>query len=522
MATTAARVLTVVNPATLEPVGSVPATDPAAVQEAVAEARLAQERWAESPFEERAALLGRVASVVLDSFDEIARTITAEVGKPLAESAGSDLLPALEAVVWFGRNAGRTLRTEPVKAPPFLRHKHGRLVYEPLGVVAGLTPWNFPLSIPLGLAAAAVAAGNAVVLKPSELAPLTGAWVERAFAEAGAPPALVRVVQGGAEVGEALVGAHGVGKVVFTGSVEVGRRVAQAAADRLVPATLELGGKDPMLVFADADLDRAVDGALWASFANCGQVCSGAERIYVERPLYEPFLEELARRSRSLRIGAGDAAATDLGPLVSERQREHVEALVADALAAGAELRSGGRRPELALPGWFYEPTVLAGEQGRIRDEEIFGPVVSVVAFDNESEAVRRANDTRFALGASVWTRDRDRAARVGGALRAGSVWTNDHAYSYASGGASWGGSARSGYGRTHSRHGLYELSHVKYVDADSGRTPVPWWYPYDPSLADGFRALSELVYGDGLSRKAAAVWHGRRGLLALGRRYLR
>ncbi len=522
MAATAPGVLTVVNPATLEPVGSVPATDPAAVQEAVAEARLAQERWAGSSHAERAALLGRVATVVLDHFDELAETITAEVGKPLAESAASDLLPALESVVWFGRNAGRTLRPEPVKGPPFLRHKHGLLVYEPLGVVAGLTPWNFPLSIPLGLAAAAVAAGNAFVLKPSELAPLTGQWVDRAFREAGAPPGLVRVVQGEGEVGRALVGAHGIAKVVFTGSPETGRRVAEAAAERLLPVTLELGGKDPFVVFADADLDRAVDGALWASFANCGQICAGAERIYVERPLYEPFVEELARRARALRIGDGGADGTDLGPLISERQRERVEQLVSDAVAAGAELRSGGRRPELSLPGWFYEPTVLAGEAGRIRDEEIFGPVVTVATFSDEREAVRRANDSPFALGASIWTRDRERVRRLRAQLRAGSVWTNDHAYSYGSGGAAWGGSARSGYGRTHSRHGLYELAHVKYVDADSGRLPVPWWYPYDRDVADGFRAVSELFYGEGLGRKAKAVWRGRRGLVSIGRRYLR
>ena len=314
----------------------------------------------------------------------------------------------------------------------------------------------------------------------------------------------------------------GIAKIVFTGSPAVGRLVAQAAAERLVPVTLELGGKDPMLVFADADLDRAVEGALWASFFNCGQVCSGAERIYVEQSLYEPFVEELVRRAGSLRLGRGDDPATDLGPLVSERRRSRVEELVADALEAGAELRAGGGRPELGLPGWFYEPTVLAGSGGgRIEREEIFGPVVTVAGFGNEQSAVRLANDSPFGLGASVWTRDPRRARRVAAALHAGSVWTNDHAYSYASAGAAWGGRSQSGYGRTHSRHGLYELSHVKYVDADSGRRPVPWWYPYDASLADGFRAVGEVFYGDGLGRKAVAVWRSRRALVALGRRYL-
>jgi hypothetical protein len=206
-----------------------------------------------------------------------------------------------------------------------------------------------------------VAAGNTVVLKPSELTPLAGAWVERLFREAGAPEGIVRVVQGRGETGEALVRAQGIDKVVFTGSGEVGRKVAAAAGERLRPVTLELGGKDPMLVFADADLDRAVAGALWGSFSNCGQVCSAVERIYVEQSLQEAFVEELVRRTRKLRLGRGDELETELGPLVAEERRAHVEELVADAVGRGAELRTGGRRADVGLPGWFYEPTVLSG-----------------------------------------------------------------------------------------------------------------------------------------------------------------
>jgi acyl-CoA reductase-like NAD-dependent aldehyde dehydrogenase len=523
MARTQATELQSVDPATLEELGSVPVAAPEEVAETAAEARLAGERWARSSFAERRALLGAVAQEVLARADLLAATVTAETGKPLVESYTAELFVALDNMVWAAANAPRVLAPERLRfRQPHLRHKRGWLLYEPLGAVAVVSPWNFPLGIPLTQAAFAVAAGNACVLKPSELTPLTGAWVERLFAEAGAPPGLVSVVQGGPETGEALVAAPGVAKVVFTGSAAVGRQVAVAAGERLRPVTLELGGKDPMLVFADADLDRAVEGALWASFVNCGQVCAGAERIYVERSLHEPFLEELVRRAQALRIGAGEAPGTDLGPMISERQRERVEALVGDAVEQGAELRTGGGRPDVGLPGWFHEPTVLAGGGGRIADEEIFGPVVTVASFDNERQAVQLANDSPFALGASVWTRDGERAQRVAAALHAGSVWTNDHAYSFASAGASWGGRSHSGYGRTHSRHGLYELSHVKYVDADAGRLPVPWWYPYDPSLVDAFRAVGEVFYGDGLGRKAAAVWRSRRALVALGRRYVR
>ncbi|MDQ2910659.1 MAG: aldehyde dehydrogenase family protein [Actinomycetota bacterium] len=513
-----------VNPATLEPVGAVEVSPPEEVAEVVAEARLAAERWAQSSFGERRALLGRVAAELLDAADELASTVTAETGKPLVESYTAELFVALDNLVWAASNAGRVLRPERVRYPqPHLRHKRGRLLYEPLGVIGVISPWNFPFGIPLTQAAFAVAAGNAVVVKPSELTPLSGAWVERVFRAAGAPVGLVRVVQGGGETGESLVRAPGVAKVVFTGSGAIGRLVAAAAGERLRPVTLELGGKDPMLVFEDADLDRAVAGALWGSFSNCGQVCSAVERIYVARPLHEAFVEELVRRARGLRIGDGRELQTELGPLVAEERRDHVEELVADAVARGGELRTGGSRPDLELPGWFYEPTVLTGvdREARIEREEIFGPVVTVASFGDEDEAVRLANGSSFGLGASVWTSDLERARRLALRLDAGSVWTNDVSYSYGTGQASWGGTKESGFGRTHSKHGLYELSRVKFADLDRGRVPVPWWYPYDEGVLDGFRGMAGVLYGDGPGRKLEAAWRHRRGLLRLGRRYL-
>jgi acyl-CoA reductase-like NAD-dependent aldehyde dehydrogenase len=508
-----------VNPATLEPVGSVPVSAPEEVAETVADARLAAERWAQSSFAERRDLLGRVAEAVLDHAEEIARTVTAETGKPLVESYTAELFVGLDNLLWAASNAGRVLRPERLHyRQPHLRHKRGWLLYEPLGVIGVISPWNFPFGIPFTQAAFAVAAGNAVVVKPSELTPLSGAWLERLF-----PDGLVRVVQGGGEVGEALVRAPGTAKVVFTGSGETGRRVASLAGERLQPVTLELGGKDPMLVFEDADLDRAVAGALWGAFANCGQVCSGVERIYVARTLHEAFVEELARRTKRLRIGRGDDLQTELGPLIAEDELTRVEELVEDATARGAEVRLGGARPEIGLPGWFYEPTILTEveRESRIEREEIFGPVVTVAPFGDEDEAVRLANGSSFGLGASVWTHDLERASRVGRRLDAGSVWTNDVSYSYGTGQASWGGTKESGFGRTHSKHGLYELSRVKFADLDRGRVPVPWWFPYDEGAVDGFRGMAGVLYGEGLRWRLGAAWRHRRGLLALGRRYL-
>ena len=522
----APRLLEPLNPATLQPVGSVPMADPTAVAEAVAQAQFAQRVWGAQPLAERSRLLRAVAAALLASVDEVATSIVAETGKPVVEALTTEVFVALDTLAWLARNAARVLKPERLSLrQAYVVQKRASLRYEPIGVVGIVSPWNFPFSIPFTQAASAVAAGNAVVIKPSELTPHSGAWVEELFRRAGAPPGLVQVVQGDGEtVGEALVESGGIARVVFTGSGEVGRHVAEVAARRLCPVTLELGGKDPMLVLADADLDRAIEGALWGSFSNCGQICSGVERIYVEGDLYEPFAAGLARRASELRLGAGDDPETDVGPLISERQRAKVEELVADAIAGGAEVLTGGARPDIDLPGWFHEPTVLAGEpaRARLRSEEIFGPVVTVVKIENLSDGVRRANDSPYGLGASVWTKNRAVARETAAQLEAGSVWMNDVAYSYGTCQAPWGGRKASGYGRTHSKHGLYDLSNVKYVDSDSGRLAPPWWYPYDARIADGFRGVLKSLYSDGVGSRVGQSWRRRGALAVVARRSLR
>jgi succinate-semialdehyde dehydrogenase/glutarate-semialdehyde dehydrogenase len=522
----APAVLEPVDPATLRPLERVPVTDPAAVSEAVSEARAAQAAWARTTAAQRAAVLRDVARRIVEDDLALARTVVDETGKPLVEAYTHDLFVAVEALTWLARHGCRALAPERLPiGQPVLLHKRARVTREPLGVAAIVAPWNFPIGVPLSQAAAAIVAGNAVVLKPSELTPHSGALVERLFREAGAPPGLVRVVQGpGHTVGDALVGHHGVDAVIFTGSTATGRRVAARAAERLCPVTLELGGKDPMLVLDDADLERAIDGALWGGFANCGQVCAGVERVYVHRAVLEPFLEQLAARASALRIGDGHDARVDLGPLISEQQRALVERLVADALEHGAAVVCGGNRPAVGLPGWFHEPTVLLGEPpaARIRVEEIFGPVLTVVSFDDVREAVRRANDTPYALGASVWTRDRRRAQALGAELRAGSVWHNDHAYSYGAMAAPWGGRGASGIGRTHGREGLRALTHVKLVDVDGGRVRPGWWYPYSDAVVDGFRGILGGLYADGTRARVGALARHRRGVAHLLRRSLR
>ena len=392
--------------------------------------------------------------------------------------------------------------------------------------MAVVTPWNFPLALPLRHTAAAVAAGNAVVLKPSELTPQSGAWVEELFRRAGAPAGLVRVVQGpGETVGDALVRHRGIGGVVFTGSTEVGRSVAQAAAERLRPAVLELGGKDPMLVLDDADLDRAVEGALWGSFANCGQACAGIERIAVPPGLHDTFVERLAARAAELRIGHGADPLVELGPLVSEEQRARFEGLVADAVEHGAHGRE--RWPSSAdQPAGLVPRADGAPRRAARRPHPHRGALRS-----RQWSLSRRTTTRRWFAGRTTrptgsarasGQRDVERARDVASRLDVGMTWVNDHAYSFGAGQTPWGGRRASGLGTTASRHGLYALSRPTFSDADRGRLTPGWWYPYSDRSVDGFRGVLGGLYADGALSRAANVWTHRRGLVHLAGKVLR
>jgi acyl-CoA reductase-like NAD-dependent aldehyde dehydrogenase len=478
------------------------------VESAVEEAARAGEDWRAASLGARAGVLRRAANVMLERADEIAAVVSGETGKPRTEALSHDLFPALDHATWLARNVGKVLCPRRIRySQPHLLQKRAWETYEPYGVVAVISPWNVPFAIPFTSVATAIAAGNAVALKPSELTPACGELVRDVLDEAGAPRGLVSVVQGDGAAGEALVADPRVAKVFFTGSVTVGRRVAAAAGARGCPVVLELGGKDAFLVFADADLDRAVDGALFAAFTGAGQVCVSAERIYVDRRVHDEFVRRFVAGAEALR------PYEDVGALISERQRARVETLVGEA---GGEILTGGR----GGGGAFYEPTVVLQPtaDAAIHRDEIFGPAVTIHSFETEDHAVALANASEFALGASVWTRDLRRARRVARRVEAGMVWVNDFGYSYGAGQATWGGAKASGFGRTLSTHGLRECVQVKLVDEDRGWLRPAWWFPYDDRTATALRNGLWVLYGD---QRVRSAWRYRRDVLHLVRRAL-
>ncbi|HEX3243462.1 MAG TPA: aldehyde dehydrogenase family protein [Solirubrobacterales bacterium] len=527
MATTEARpaasTLESFNPATGELVGSVATITPDQVQGVVDDVARIQPAWAELTLDDRAAYMRRAAAALLDDIDEIAELLVNEQGKPRAEAYTMELLPTVDALHWCAKAGPKILADEKVRmSQAFLMSKKGRFSYEPIGVVGVIAPWNYPWSIPFGEVAIALMAGNGVVLKPASLTPLLGEAIRRVFEKGGLPEGLVRVVHGGGAVGDALARSSA-GKIFFTGSVGIGRKVGEVCAQRLKGSVLELGGKDPMIVCADADLDNAISGAVWGGFANAGQTCSGIERVYVDRQIADRFVEGVARESERLRLGDPLQWETEIGPMTSEEQYSIVVDLIEDAVASGATKLCGGPTEVAGLPGKFIAPTVLTGvtHEMRIMREEIFGPVLPIVVVDSEQEAIDLANDSEFGLGASVWTKDRQRGERIARRIESGMVWVNDHSFSHGACQCAWGGVKDSGVGRSHSKFGFYECVNVKMNAWEPGLTRDFWWHPYDRTLGEAVRASAKLLYGRGTER-TAALRDGIGPLLAVGRRTLR
>jgi acyl-CoA reductase-like NAD-dependent aldehyde dehydrogenase len=496
------------NPADGTVVAEFPIASAEEVRQAVARARAAQPEWANRGVRERLEYIRRFQQLVLKNQKQLAELITREAGKPIAEALTTEVLVVLDSARFLRDNAFRLLKPERVAHGNLaMKAKRGHLLREPYGVIAIIAPWNYPFSTPASETLAALVAGNTVVLKPSEFTPAIAMELRTLLHESGVPLDVFQVVVGDGSTGAALV-ESAVDKVVFTGSVTTGKRVADSAAKRLLPVVLELGGKDPMIVFDDVDVDVASSGAVWGAFMNAGQTCLSVERCYVQRKIYDNFLKACTEKAKKIRVGKGIADDTEMGPMISDRQVRIVEGQVAEARALGAQLHAGGRRLT-EIGNNFYAPTVLSDlkPEMRMMKEETFGPVLPVIAFDTEEEAIRLANDSEFGLAASVWTRDRRRGERVAARLEAGTVMINDVLSCFGISEAPHGGVKASGIGRTHGKVGFEEMVRPKYVDSDSfPNMKKVWWYGYGKNFGTQMAAFTDMLFAANWGKRLTGV----------------
>jgi acyl-CoA reductase-like NAD-dependent aldehyde dehydrogenase len=467
------------SPASGKALAPVEATPLEEIPAAVSRARAAQEAWALVPIAKRVKTIAAVKKRILVRAEEIARLVHDETGKPEVEALLGEVLASADVVSYWAELVGQEL--EPFEAeidPIAYPKKRGWVHRDPRGTIALIMPWNFPFALPLRTIVPALLAGNAVVFKPSEITPRTGALILELFAGL-LPDGLLALVQGSGEGGAKVI-ASDVDLVVFTGSTATGRKVAHACAERLVPCSVELGGKDAAIVLADADLDRAANGIVWGALMNAGQNCGAVERVYVDQSVADPLTAKIVAATNALRFG------DDVGPLTTAAQRAIVEKHVAAARAAGAEILTGGEPIESDSSKSAYRPTVVKidADDNALISEETFGPVIPITSVANVDEAVRRANTSRYGLTASLWTTNLRQAELIARRLRAGVVTINNHAFSGAIPSVPWGGVGESGWGITGSPLALEHLTRPRLLLIDRNRAlRETWWFPYSPTL---------------------------------------
>ncbi len=519
MTTTFSTNLKAVNPANLEVLAEVPVTSKDALGEAFIRSQHAFVNWSNLPLAERLERIAKFGQLLMEHKAEIAKLITLQTGKPITESYIAELSGTLDTCTWLSKNAQNILANENIElSNPLMFGKRHYLHFEPLGVVGVISPWNYPFSIPVMTMLMALAAGNTVILKPSEKTPLVGLKIGELFSQAGFPENVVTIITGAGETG-AQMAALKFARLIFTGSVNTGMKIINASAPNITPLTLELGGKDAAIVLPDAPLERTARALVWGAFTNAGQACASIERVYLVRGSNtEALITKIVEFANQLKAADPMRETTEIGPLIDVQQFDHVVQQVQQAVLAGAKVLCGGEKltaleagmREQGLRGYYYRPTVLTdvNHSMDIMREETFGPILPIMVVDSTDEAIALANDSVYGLTASVWSANIQQAQKIANKLLVGTVFINDCLYSHVVTQLPWGGLKKSGFGRSHSDFGLLDLVNVKHISVDSlPWMPRLWWYPYHASKLKATISGLEFLYAKTIDRKLSSLW---------------
>ncbi len=499
-----------INPATLRQIGKTENTDMSTVPEIFAQARAAQAHWAALSFKERASHILKMRDYIVANAEEISAIVSSENGKSRIDALATEVIPCSLAATWYAKNAEKSLKpkTLPFSSILFFNKKN-RLIRVPLGVVGIISPWNYPLSIPFGEVVMGLMAGNAILLKTAAVTTLIGKTIEKIVSAGGLPEGLFRLIVGSGSAVSTAFFENKIDKIFFTGSVPTGRVLMAQAAKTLTPLSLELGGKDPMIVLADADLERAANGAAWAGYQNAGQSCGGVERIYAHESIYQPFVDLLASKTRAMRHGPDNDFDVDMGSMTTADQLAVVKKHVDGAVKAGARIVAQSHNASHAA-GFLYPATLMTevNHSMELMREETFGPVLPVMKFRTIAEAIELANDSTMALTSSVWTKNLDEGRKIAEKLQSGVTTINDHLYTHGQSETPWGGWKDSGLGRTHSAMGLDEMTHAKLINWDI----IPskrniWWYPFDRETYRSMLAALYFCYPRSVGEFLASSW---------------
>ncbi len=494
------------NPANGDVIGEAPFFSLEEARESLDRAKTAQKLWASQSLDDRITVLRRFQHILTERAAEVCELISKENGKPLQEAMVTEVLPVIDLTAYFAKRAKKILADKTI-GMHLLKHRRSFIQYRPRGVMLVISPWNYPLTIPAGAIVMGLLAGNAVIQKPASLTPLIALKMRELMDEAGLDRDLFQVVTTSGSIASQMI-EMGVDYVNFTGSTEVGRQVAMLCGRLMIPSSMELGGKDPVIVRADADLDYTAGAITWGGLCNAGQTCASVERVYAHESIYDELVAKVTERVQALRVGDPQLGEMDMGPMVDENQLRIVEHQVKDALANGAKALTGGKR--IDGPGNFFEPTVLVDvtEDMEVIRDETFGPVIPIMKVRSDEEAIERANHSIYGLTASIFTRDRQRGREIAQRLEAGTVMVNEVLLTHGLPETPWQGVKLSGTGKVHSDQGLVDLCYPYHINEENLIHPPasPFWHPYSDKMYRALLGGVKVLFGRKLAQRVRGV----------------